>query len=53
MKRLLAAFPLAILALAAAAQQAPQAVDDKQFSLNKYFFKKLINICSYFCRYFN
>ena len=35
MKRLLAAFPLAILALAAAAQQAPQAVDDKQFSLNK------------------
>ena len=35
MKRLLAAFPFAILALAAAAQQAPQAVDDKQFSLNK------------------
>ena len=35
MKRLLAAFSFAILALAATAQQTPQAVDDKQFSLNK------------------
>jgi nitrate reductase (cytochrome), electron transfer subunit len=35
MKRFLAAFTLAILALAATAQQKPEAVDDKQFSLNK------------------
>jgi cytochrome c-type protein NapB len=35
MKRLLAAFSFAILALAAVAQQAPQAIDEKQFSLNK------------------
>lgn len=34
MKRL-AAFSFAILALAATAQQKPQAVDDKDFSLNK------------------
>jgi cytochrome c-type protein NapB len=35
MKRSLAAFSFAILALAATAQQKPQAVDDKDFSLNK------------------
>jgi len=35
MKRFLAALPFAILALAATAQQKPQAVDDTQFSLNK------------------
>jgi cytochrome c-type protein NapB len=35
MKRLLAALSLAILALAAAAQQKPAAVDDREFSLNK------------------
>jgi len=35
MKRLLAAFSFALLALTAIAQQKPEAVDDKQFSLNK------------------
>lgn len=35
MKRLVAAFSFAILAVAATAQQKPQAVDDKDFSLNK------------------
>ncbi|MDH5265775.1 MAG: nitrate reductase cytochrome c-type subunit [Betaproteobacteria bacterium] len=35
MKRLLAAFSFAILALTATAQQKSQAVDDRQFSLNK------------------
>ena len=35
MKRFLAASSFAILALAATAQQKPQAVDDTQFSLNK------------------
>jgi cytochrome c-type protein NapB len=35
MKRYLAAFSFAILALAATAQQKPQAVDEKDFSLNK------------------
>ena len=35
MKRFLAAFSFAILALAATAQQKPEAVDDRQFSLNK------------------
>jgi cytochrome c-type protein NapB len=35
MKRFLAAFSFAILALTATAQQKPQAVDDTQFSLNK------------------
>lgn len=35
MKRLLAAFSFAILALAATAQQKPESVDDRQFSLNK------------------
>ncbi len=35
MKRLLAAFPFAILALVATAQDKPGAVDDRQFSLNK------------------
>ena len=35
MKRFLAAFSFAILALTATAQQKPEAVDDKQFSLNK------------------
>jgi len=35
MKRFLAAFSFAILAIAATAQQKPEAVDDKQFSLNK------------------
>ena len=35
MKRFLAAFSFALLALAAIAQQKPEAVDDKQFSLNK------------------
>lgn len=35
MKRLAAAFSFAILAVAATAQQKPQAVDEKDFSLNK------------------
>jgi|OpeIllAssembly_1097287.scaffolds.fasta_scaffold1814006_1 nitrate reductase (cytochrome), electron transfer subunit len=35
MKRFLAAFSFALLALAATAQQKPEAVDDRQFSLNK------------------
>jgi cytochrome c-type protein NapB len=35
MKRFLAAFSLAILALAATAQQPPKPLDDAQFSLNK------------------
>jgi cytochrome c-type protein NapB len=35
MKRFLAAFPFAILAVAAIAQQKPGPVDDRQFSLNK------------------
>jgi nitrate reductase (cytochrome), electron transfer subunit len=35
MKRFLAAFSFAILALTATAQQKPAAVDDSQFSLNK------------------
>ena len=35
MKRFLAAFSFALLALTAIAQQKPEAVDDKQFSLNK------------------
>jgi cytochrome c-type protein NapB len=35
MKRFLAAFSFAILALAATAQQKPAAVDDREFSLNK------------------
>jgi cytochrome c-type protein NapB len=35
MKRLLAAFPLAIFALLATAQQKPGTVDDSQFSLKK------------------
>ncbi|HEX4943187.1 MAG TPA: nitrate reductase cytochrome c-type subunit [Usitatibacteraceae bacterium] len=35
MKRFLAAFSFAILALAANAQQKPEAIDDQQFSLNK------------------
>jgi nitrate reductase (cytochrome), electron transfer subunit len=35
MKRFLAAFSFALLALAATAQQKPAAVDDNQFSLNK------------------